>query len=509
MASAIGRIECGLRCGACASPAPTFRADGSSSTGGSWRPSARQLETGEECSRPGVSFGGDLYPQSCSRVAGGRSHGQHPLSTKVESCPSQGSVSFREILASIVAPPCCWVGVPRLYFSPVRGVQRYVSDAESSSARWPRSSSPIGARIRPALPGGSTIVLRAHFGDDAVFMDIDSIPFGVDFREHIDAAVGQCDVVLAVIGHEMGRGNRRSSAARRPERLCPDRDRIRAQARHTCDPDPDRSYQDADRSRPAALACRAEPIAMRSMWIRDGTSTLMSTGSFKGIEFHFERAKTPAVHPAEPSARGSPNTSGRARIGATSKVIPNRGRSAAQAGPRVEPRPDSPPSTSDPGQLPKAEHQGTDGSKPKARADACRCDRRGAVFPNKPRWLHVGRFRAVSSQLVEAPPKRRKIPWLWSIRRRASFAGFPGHHRSTSSPTTARSRSQGRTATKRLGLRAPALPATPSRHHPRPRLNLPSRRRHHKKSRRLRPSQSEYGQTRLGSSWSASRPASS
>ena len=38
------------------------------------------------------------------------------------------------------------------------------------------------------------------FGDDAVFMDIDSIPFGVDFREHIDAAVGQCDVVLAVIG---------------------------------------------------------------------------------------------------------------------------------------------------------------------------------------------------------------------------------------------------------------------------------------------------------------------
>ena len=42
--------------------------------------------------------------------------------------------------------------------------------------------------------------LRAHFGNDAVFMDIDSIPFGEDFREHIDAAVGQCDLVLAVIG---------------------------------------------------------------------------------------------------------------------------------------------------------------------------------------------------------------------------------------------------------------------------------------------------------------------
>jgi TIR domain len=42
--------------------------------------------------------------------------------------------------------------------------------------------------------------LRAHFVDNAVFMDIDSIPFGEDFREHIDAAVGQADLVLAVIG---------------------------------------------------------------------------------------------------------------------------------------------------------------------------------------------------------------------------------------------------------------------------------------------------------------------
>ena len=42
--------------------------------------------------------------------------------------------------------------------------------------------------------------LCLHFGHDAVFMDIDNIPFGVNFRKHIDAAVGQCDVVLAVIG---------------------------------------------------------------------------------------------------------------------------------------------------------------------------------------------------------------------------------------------------------------------------------------------------------------------
>jgi formylglycine-generating enzyme required for sulfatase activity len=42
--------------------------------------------------------------------------------------------------------------------------------------------------------------LRAHFGGDAIFMDIDAIPFGLDFREHIRSAVDQCDILLAVIG---------------------------------------------------------------------------------------------------------------------------------------------------------------------------------------------------------------------------------------------------------------------------------------------------------------------
>src|SRR5215469_7635093 len=42
--------------------------------------------------------------------------------------------------------------------------------------------------------------LRAHFGDDAIFMDIDSLPFGHDFREHIHSAVSHCAVLLAVIG---------------------------------------------------------------------------------------------------------------------------------------------------------------------------------------------------------------------------------------------------------------------------------------------------------------------
>jgi formylglycine-generating enzyme required for sulfatase activity len=42
--------------------------------------------------------------------------------------------------------------------------------------------------------------LKAHFGEESVFMDIDSIPYGTDFRTHIVEAVIQCDLLLAIIG---------------------------------------------------------------------------------------------------------------------------------------------------------------------------------------------------------------------------------------------------------------------------------------------------------------------
>jgi hypothetical protein len=42
--------------------------------------------------------------------------------------------------------------------------------------------------------------LVEHFGHDAVFKDVDSVPLGRDFRKHIVAAVRRCDVLLAVIG---------------------------------------------------------------------------------------------------------------------------------------------------------------------------------------------------------------------------------------------------------------------------------------------------------------------
>jgi hypothetical protein len=55
-------------------------------------------------------------------------------------------------------------------------------------------SDAIAGRIRDRL--------AREYGDDSVFMDIDSIPFGTDFREHIENAIAQHDAVLAVVGRD-------------------------------------------------------------------------------------------------------------------------------------------------------------------------------------------------------------------------------------------------------------------------------------------------------------------
>ena len=56
--------------------------------------------------------------------------------------------------------------------------------------------------------------LSKEFGHDTVFMDVDNLPIGCDFREHLRNSVLQCDIFLAVIGKQWldsadGEGNRR------------------------------------------------------------------------------------------------------------------------------------------------------------------------------------------------------------------------------------------------------------------------------------------------------------
>jgi hypothetical protein len=55
-----------------------------------------------------------------------------------------------------------------------------------------RDSDAISGRIRDHL--------AAEFGPDSVFMDIDSIPIGVNFRKYIATALGETDILLAIIG---------------------------------------------------------------------------------------------------------------------------------------------------------------------------------------------------------------------------------------------------------------------------------------------------------------------
>lgn len=42
--------------------------------------------------------------------------------------------------------------------------------------------------------------MRDEFGAEAVFMDVDAMPPGIDFHEHLRRTVAKCDVFLAVIG---------------------------------------------------------------------------------------------------------------------------------------------------------------------------------------------------------------------------------------------------------------------------------------------------------------------
>ncbi|HUF81502.1 MAG TPA: toll/interleukin-1 receptor domain-containing protein, partial [Burkholderiales bacterium] len=42
--------------------------------------------------------------------------------------------------------------------------------------------------------------LCEQFGSDGIFMDVDKIPIGVDFRRHLDQEVSRCAVLLVIIG---------------------------------------------------------------------------------------------------------------------------------------------------------------------------------------------------------------------------------------------------------------------------------------------------------------------
>ena len=44
--------------------------------------------------------------------------------------------------------------------------------------------------------------LIQHFSREIVFKDVDSIPLGIDFRQHLENALSQCRVLLAIVGSD-------------------------------------------------------------------------------------------------------------------------------------------------------------------------------------------------------------------------------------------------------------------------------------------------------------------
>ncbi|MFI5460965.1 MAG: SUMF1/EgtB/PvdO family nonheme iron enzyme [Isosphaerales bacterium] len=227
--------------------------------------------------------------------------------------------------------------------------------------------------------------LCAHFGTDAVFMDIDSIPPGEDFREHIDLAVGQCDVVLAVIGTKWAG---ESDAQRR---LDDPKDFVRIElesALHRNLPvipiliDHRRMPGEADL--PPSLARLAYHNATDVDQGRDFNHHVKRL--IRGIEFQFQRAKIATARPS--SQQGKPATS---LPGAKEK---DRVRHAG-------------PSNS--GQRPKADPQGAEGLKSKSLpkpADVIEAARPPRPAPAPP----IQQQPAVSTQLHGAAPTPKRPP---------------------------------------------------------------------------------------------------
>ncbi len=55
-------------------------------------------------------------------------------------------------------------------------------------------------RTDAAMAGRIFDLLVQHFGKSSLFIDIDNVPFGVDFRKHIDDALKTSDLLIAVVG---------------------------------------------------------------------------------------------------------------------------------------------------------------------------------------------------------------------------------------------------------------------------------------------------------------------
>jgi len=64
--------------------------------------------------------------------------------------------------------------------------------------------------------------LAAHFGEEAIFMDVDTIEAGLDFVDVLENAVQSCDVLVALINKQWTNIKDREGKRRldNPEEFC-------------------------------------------------------------------------------------------------------------------------------------------------------------------------------------------------------------------------------------------------------------------------------------------------
>ena len=99
--------------------------------------------------------------------------------------PTDGQVEDKPSTPGLASPSVAEPSLTSLHSS--RGLTVFLSYRREDSAD-------VAGRIYDRL--------TQAFGHDQVFKDVDSIPLGVDFREHLQQVVGRCDVLLTIIGNQ-------------------------------------------------------------------------------------------------------------------------------------------------------------------------------------------------------------------------------------------------------------------------------------------------------------------
>jgi serine/threonine protein kinase len=93
---------------------------------------------------------------------------------------------------------------PAERYRSVREVQDELQQAIPATPTAPSSAAKVFISYRrkdsAVMAGRICDHLRHRLGNDAVFMDVYTIPAGVDFRDYLTSAVADCDVLLALIG---------------------------------------------------------------------------------------------------------------------------------------------------------------------------------------------------------------------------------------------------------------------------------------------------------------------